>query len=1178
MVEDSFATINKIVKAFKSYIPLRIPTTLKCSCIVSTSDETRVYFGTKQGRIGIVDRDSEEVVQVENLNRTGFSCIEIDEKDEFVYASGSDGVIHRFSSDLKPVSVFVGHGKTVNEVVIAPNNTDLISTSADGTLRTWNIQTLEGKVLFTDETDLLCVDITSNGKFLAVAGENGVITIGELVEEETGFKVFKSIQAPESIWTIEFTAVNHFLVTGDKTGAVVVYDFETWGIIRKFNHGGAINGMSVSKTENLIVTGGNDSVLKVWDMKGKHEEFELKSHLAPIRDCIITKDQRSIISGSYDGFVIIWRMPVFESETRWKARTFEPITNWFSKSKYRLESLGLTEQGISAVWWDNLGNMFPLFTLSKTRKPEILIPLDNDLVIFYPFHRQEEDESLFKEIDEDDDEYMVVDFYSLTENCKKKTSLIQSRAKVACISTDSGLCFTGEVYRIKVWKYPTFDPVCVIPSQNGTLLEILYEPIGKSLFTCDTAGEIKHFSTAELDLPEPNVVELNSIQNNPARETYCKMAISKDQHFLFVVLDKSFKVIEIRNFQEIKTISNSYLGLTLSAKQTLLVYSGTEIDVYSQEDFSLLANYRKRLLIEKLIVTPDEEEFIMVHKNVFLRQPNPIMSKTIRLVGSKSEEFDIIKHIYFVIKKLSDAPYAGSPFLIEPLHINILHIYAQRNMAELLRKGIEAGIPYLPSFDGWTPLSISLRANYTECVKMSVKGLTVRLSESLNPCDTLVYRHLEHDLVQLNNFGFYNLHKLYESLFVEDTNLLNPNLAAVDIRLPQICYSDYSFVNCTELGISKEPPERTNAVNYTKSLVRFGMVLGSRESLEFLNSIKTCSNKEIFRTPLIQLILDEKWSRARRLMAYQAVAYLFYLISLVVYAIGPEWFIWVPLSISLILYIYELIFIYIDPKNYFKSFWNLIDTTRASVLLIYFFANDNHANMNGLFAFLIAISWFRGITYFRINSKSRYLINLLFQVISDIIPFMVIFMYTTLGFGVIQGMFTNTNDAPFKNFIDSYLISNGIWNNFRYEDPSMNSKDYVYPLSIIMITLINPVIVVNLLVSILSDTYETVEENAVVADGLELVDMIIEIETLHFWNRDKNEKKFLHTSTLNIIQDDADDLGLEDMVRKVKEKFEQVRTEMDEKSKSFQGFLSKNNEVTQLVTDGLNRLWLKINK
>lgn len=1177
MVEDSFATINKIVKAFKSYIPLRIPTTLKCSCLVSTSDETRVYFGTKQGRIGIVDRDSEEVVQVENLNKSGFTCIELDANDEHVYASGSDGIIHRFSSDLKPISQFVGHTQSVNELVIAPNNTDLFSTSADGTLRIWNIETSQGKVLFKDETDLLCVDLTSDGKFLAVSGNNGVITVGELVNDETGFKVVKSIQAPESILTLEFSAVHHFLVTGDKNGAVVVYDFETWGIIRKFNHGGPINGMSVSKAENLIVTGGTDSVLKVWDMKGKHEEYELKAHLAAIRDCIITKDQRSIISGSYDGFVIIWRMPVFESETRWKTHTFEPISTWFSKSKYRLETIGLTEQGITTVWWDNLGNMFPLFTLSKPRKPEILIHLDNELILFYTFHRKEEEESLFKEISEEDDEYMVIDFYNLTENCKKKTSLIQARAKVAYISIDSGLCFTGEIYRIKVWKYPNFDLVCEIPSQNGMLLEIQYDPIGKSLFTCDSTAEIKHFSMAELNLPEPNVVEVNSIQHNPARENYCKMLISKDRQFLFVVLEKSFKIIEIRNFQEIKTIESSYLGLRFSGKQTLLVYSGTEIDVYSQEDFSLLANYRKRLLIEKLIVTPDDEEFIIVHKNVFLRQPNPIMSKTIRLVGAKSEEFDIVKHIYFVIKKMCNTPYSGSPFLIEPLHINILHIYAQRNMAELLRQGIEAGIPYLPSFDGWTPLSISLKANYTECVKMNVKGLTNRLSESLNPCDTLVYKNLEHDLVKLNNFGFYNLHKLYESLFIEDTNLLNPNLAAVDIPLPQICYSDYNFVSCTELGISKEPPERTNAINYNKSLVRFSMILGSRQSLDFLDSIKNCSNKEIFRTPLIQLILDEKWSMARRLMVYQAVAYIFYLISLVVYAVGPEWFIWVPLSISLFLYIYEIIFIYIDPRNYFKSFWNLIDTTRAAVLLIYFFTFDEQTNMNGLLAFLIAISWFRGITYFRINSKSRYLINLLFQVLSDIVPFMVIFMYTTLGFGVIQGMLTNTYHAPFKNFIDSYLISNGIWNNFRYEDPIMNSKDFVYPLAIIMITLINPVVVVNLLVSILSDTYETVEENAVVADGLELVDMIIEIETLHFWNRDKNEKKYLHTSTLNIIQDDADDLEVEDLVRKVKEKFELIRTEIDEKSKSFQGFLNKNSEMTQLVTDGLNRLWLKIN-
>lgn len=55
-----------------------------------------------------------------------------------------------------------------------------------------------------------------------------------------------------------------------------------------------------------------------------------------------------------------------------------------------------------------------------------------------------------------------------------------------------------------------------------------------------------------------------------------------------------------------------------------------------------------------------------------------------------------------------------------------------------------------------------------------------------------------------------------------------------------------------------------------------------------------------------------------------------------------------------------------------------------------------------------------------------------------------------------------------------------------------------------------PLVMLNLLIAIMSDTFERVTNSMVEADGRELNSMILEQEAMLFWNKNKNEKSFLH--------------------------------------------------------------------
>ena len=60
-------------------------------------------------------------------------------------------------------------------------------------------------------------------------------------------------------------------------------------------------------------------------------------------------------------------------------------------------------------------------------------------------------------------------------------------------------------------------------------------------------------------------------------------------------------------------------------------------------------------------------------------------------------------------------------------------------------------------------------------------------------------------------------------------------------------------------------------------------------------------------------------------------------------------------------------------------------------------------------------------------------------------------------------------------------------------------------------SVITLVIMMNLLISIIGDTFDRVQMETVIADAEAKLDMILEAESMMFWNRDEDKKEFLQS-------------------------------------------------------------------
>jgi len=125
--------------------------------------------------------------------------------------------------------------------------------------------------------------------------------------------------------------------------------------------------------------------------------------------------------------------------------------------------------------------------------------------------------------------------------------------------------------------------------------------------------------------------------------------------------------------------------------------------------------------------------------------------------------------------------------------------------------------------------------------------------------------------------------------------------------------------------------------------------------------------------------------------------------------------------------------------------------------------------------------WFKFLYFFRIFKSFGYLTRLIIIVINDMKTFLFVMFFTIVAFSDSLLTLSNGNHETEK-FVTSYGDSiiytyRIILGDFNVEDFDGCGKPVVYAL-FIMCTLFNTIVMLNLLIAIISETFSHVKENA----------------------------------------------------------------------------------------------------
>jgi WD40 repeat protein len=125
--------------------------------------------------------------------------------------------------------------------------------------------------------------------------DNGIATLQLVFDKHAGI-----------VTSVRFTPSDSLIVTSCVDSTIKMWRKETGEIVKQIKHPCAIAYMDLSADGNYAVTGGYDSIVRVWNIHDGTLLREFKGHNGTVWHVAISADNKKIASGGNDSIINIW--------------------------------------------------------------------------------------------------------------------------------------------------------------------------------------------------------------------------------------------------------------------------------------------------------------------------------------------------------------------------------------------------------------------------------------------------------------------------------------------------------------------------------------------------------------------------------------------------------------------------------------------------------------------------------------------------------------------------------------------------------------------------------------------------------------------------------------------------------------------------------------------------------
>ena len=1126
--------MKKAISIMRNNHPDEISTPFKGNCLEITSCGQKLVFGSIEGRIGIVDIESKEILQDIDLECGPIFSIALYDQDRKLLAAGKDGIIRRFDiENFTNLTLFEGHEKEVNSVIVSVDDSFMFSASDDGTVRGWSLieDGLHG-ILYYHDKAVLCLDQSFDGTYLVSGGADKKIKIFHLQNAvvEKSFCDFST-----SVWTVKISFNNKLIAGGDSLGEIKVWETECFTQIKTFkSHDKRISHLEFTKDERTLISSSNDMTLRVWDLIKEKKEVLMTGHTDWVKNFRLSSDEKTIFSIAENYKIMSWKFPRFENSYRRKAHEQDIKAMIFARNKNWV----FTSDYLEIKVWD-----IPTKKCLKTLELEedvnaLCIDSDNEtLLIAYS-------------------SYEIFAWSVEAETVKKR---LKHSAMISCMATsaDHTVLAVGDInFRVTVYNKMNYKVMSTYRRHNNIVNVLTYSrPVLAEISQLFSAGEdhsiycylfLEHKSSK---LPNGHHVAVSALEVSRKND----VLVSGDIEGNCMIWNLS-QLICVRTLTS-HTEKISRIYFTENFKYFWIASGDSNISLWNVISYAEVTRLNTKTSVNYFALSKDENELLACENNELYFLENPLKTHLFFVYGPGRDTYAFFKYILNIADD-NDQEHIPmmDKWIITPYEINALHFYAYFNLPLHLKAGINSGAPFYDSRSDYSPLTIAIHRNFRDCINVITKAIRLKIQE-----DPYLVSYLENHMITLNKIGFRGLDGFYSAVMFKSKDKLLPKFCDDSVDLPIVFLSR----NMTPQQQDFFSPDMVTGfgrpLTFWQSALRVDSLIGSKHSITFLESLLECPNTDIFKTELIRELILYKWKYVKWALLPQAITYFFYMVILSVYMIVYQGensgVLLILFTVNVILALYEIFQMFLTGANYFQDPWNYIDFARTTLNFIYAYcvwtAYSKFISQQLLvgMAFLTMV---RGISYFRLFDNTRYMINLLSEVISDIKSFFILLTYSTYSFALIYFIMVNNilsqqngdnfKPEPFSTYVaNAYLLNLGSFSTDNY-----GAFEWII---FFFASVINPLIMLNLLISIMGDTFGRVQEAQEIADMKELTEMVVEGEYILFCKRHQGRKTYLQICREEELSNV--EFGIDVKLNKLKEKIRILEESVEAKSQEI---------------------------
>ncbi|MDZ7955912.1 NB-ARC domain-containing protein [Nostoc sp. DedQUE09] len=309
--------------------------------VAFSSDGRTLASSSTDSSVRLWDIQSGQCLQVLTEHKGCVWSVSFSPDGQQLVSGSDDQTVRLWNLQGKCLRVLKGHTQSVYAVHFAPDQQTLASSSSDTTIRIWDVSNGNClSVLQGHTSGVRCVRFSPDGQLLASGCQDGSIRLwsAHLSHDQHPKPHFINSSAKllhghtDFVWDIAFSPDGRLLVSGGRDGTLRLWNVKDGQSIYVLEgHKHDVYGLAISADNQLLVSAGKDHTVRLWNLQSGRNLKTLRGYTGGIHSLSLSSDDQILASSGQNEMIQLWHLQLDGNLPQLQPyKTFSSSTRWIS--------------------------------------------------------------------------------------------------------------------------------------------------------------------------------------------------------------------------------------------------------------------------------------------------------------------------------------------------------------------------------------------------------------------------------------------------------------------------------------------------------------------------------------------------------------------------------------------------------------------------------------------------------------------------------------------------------------------------------------------------------------------------------------------------------------------------------------------------------------------------------